>query len=74
MATIHARINHVGWVHLWASRQTFDEGEPSDHFFNGRIDPRWREVYPGFPAEVRRALEAGELTALEDPGYLDAGD
>lgn len=71
MATIFVRINRVGWVHLWRTRQAFDEGEPSEHFFNGRIDPRWQEAYPALPEAVRRALEAGELTALEDPGYLE---
>ncbi|HJV89343.1 MAG TPA: hypothetical protein VJ623_03480 [Holophagaceae bacterium] len=73
MTTIFVRINRVGWVHLWPSREAFDEGEPSVHFFNGRIDPRWQEAWPKLPAEVRAALERGEVTATEDPGYLDEG-
>lgn len=73
MATLFVRINRVGWVHLWASREAFDEGEPSVHFFNGRIDPRWQETWPKLPAETRTALERGELAAIEDPGYLDEG-
>ena len=33
---IWARINHVGWVHLWLRREDFEKAEPSAHFFNGR--------------------------------------
>jgi hypothetical protein len=72
MATVFVRINRVGWVHLWATRQAFEEGEPSDHFFNGRIDPRWQEAWPGLPASVQAALQQGELQEIEDPGYLDS--
>lgn len=71
MAKIFARINQVGWVHLWATRRAFEEGEPSDHFINGRIDPRWQEAWPLLPLEVRTRLQHGELEELEDPGYLD---
>ena len=39
---VWARVNHVGWVHLWRSRQAFDEAEASAHFFNSRSDPRWQ--------------------------------
>ena len=66
---VWARINHVGWVHLWARREAFDAAEPSAHFFNGRSDPRWQELL--LSAEQRRALAAGELVEIEDPGYLD---
>lgn len=72
MAILFARINRVGWVHLWTSRDAFDEGEPSFHFFNGRIDPRWLEAWPQLPPETRAALERGEGAPLEDPGYLEA--
>jgi len=64
-----ARINHVGWVHLWPSREAFEAAEPSAHFFNSRSDPRWLELQ--LDGEQRRCLEAGELVELEDPGYLD---
>ena len=66
---IWARINHVGWVHLWRQRADFEAAEPSVHFFNGRSDPRWAEA--PLDAEQRRRLAAGELVELEDPGYLD---
>lgn len=66
---VWARINHVGWVHLWARREAFYAAEPSAHFFNGRSDPRWQELL--LSAEQRRALAAGELVEIEDPGYLD---
>jgi hypothetical protein len=66
---IWARINHVGWVHLWRQRADFEAAEPSVHFFNSRTDPRWAEL--PLDAEQRRQLEAGELVELEDPGYLD---
>ena len=66
---IWARINHVGWVHLWASAEAFEAAQPSAHFFNGRSDPRWLELK--LSPEQRRRLEAGELVELEDPGYLD---
>jgi hypothetical protein len=69
---VWARINHVGWVHLWRSQAAFDAAEPSAHFLNGRSDPRWLEA--GLSAEQRRRLEAGELVEIEDPGYFDDGD
>lgn len=71
MTTVFVRINRVGWVHLWPTREAFDEGEPSVHFFNGRIDPRWQEAWPNLPLETREALERGEVAPVEDPGYLD---
>ena len=66
---IWARINHVGWVHLWRRREDFDAAEPSAHFFNGRTDPRWAEAR--LSVDQRRQLSAGELVEIEDPGYLD---
>ena len=66
---VHARINQIGWVHLWASVEAYQDGEASLHFFNSRTDPRWAEL-PLTP-DQRARLEAGELVALEDPGYLD---
>ena len=32
---VYARINHIGWVHLWLSRESYEAGEASNHFFNG---------------------------------------
>ena len=66
--TVWARINHVGWVHLWRRREDFDGAEPSAHFLNGRTDPRWLEA--PLTAEQRRDLAAGELVEVEDPGYF----
>ncbi|GLH68839.1 hypothetical protein GETHPA_03720 [Geothrix rubra] len=68
--TIWARINHVGWVHLWRRREDFEAAEPSAHFFNGRSDPRWAEAELD-PEQLRR-LATGELVEIEDPGYLDS--
>jgi hypothetical protein len=65
---VHARVNHIGWVHLWTSREAYESGEASAHFFNGRTDPRWAEVV--LTPEQRAGLDRGELVALEDPGYL----
>lgn len=65
---VWARINHVGWVHLWRHRQDYDAAEPSAHFLNGRTDPRWLEVT--LTAEQRTGLEAGELVEIDDPGYF----
>jgi hypothetical protein len=67
--TLWARVNHVGWVHLWRQREDFEAAEPSAHFFNGRTDLRWAEA-PLTP-EQRRGLAAGELVEIEDPGYLE---
>ena len=67
---VWARINHVGWVHLWRSQEAFEAAEPSAHFFNGRSDPRWAEA--SLSPEQQRALAAGELVPIEDPGYFDA--
>jgi len=67
---VFARINQVGWVHLWASREAFEEGEASVHFFDPRNDPRWAGLALD-PGQLRR-LQAGELVAIEDPGYLEA--
>ena len=66
---VYARINQVGWVHLWTSREAFDAGEASEHFFDARIDPRWAEIR--LSEDQRRRLAAGELVEIEDPGYLE---
>lgn len=65
---VWARINHVGWVHLWRSPAAFEAAEPSAHFLNGRTDPRWQEAR--LDDTQRRALGAGELVEIEDPGYF----
>jgi hypothetical protein len=65
---VWARINHVGWVHLWRRRGDFENAEPSAHFLNGRTDPRWIET--DLTAEQRQGLEAGELVEIEDPGFF----
>ena len=67
-----ARVNHVGWVHLWRQREDFEAAEPSAHFFNGRTDPRWAEA--PLTLEQRRGLVAGELVAIEDPGFFGDED
>ena len=66
---VHARINQIGWVHLWPTAEAYEEGEASAHFFNARTDPRWAEL--SLTEDQRARLEAGELVAIEDPGYLD---
>jgi hypothetical protein len=65
---VWARINHVGWVHLWRHREDFEHAEPSAHFFNGRTDPRWLEATLS-PAQ-QRDLATGDLIELDDPGYF----
>lgn len=70
--SIFARRNLHGWIHLWPSREAFEAGEASAHFFKPETDPRWAALE--LDAATRRALEAGELVALEDPGYLDSSD
>ncbi len=65
---VWARINHVGWVHLWRLREDYDAAEPSAHFLNGRTDPRWLEM--ALTPEQRSGLETGELVEVEDPGYF----
>ena len=69
---VFARVNHIGWVHLWASREAYEGGEASLHFFNGRTDPRWAEA--GLEPALREALARGELVEIEDPGYLDGAE
>lgn len=66
---VFARVNHIGWVHLWTSRQAFEDCEPSAHFFNGKSDPRWQEMV--LTEAQRTALAAGDLVELEDPGYFE---
>jgi hypothetical protein len=66
---VWARINHVGWVHLWRRQEDFDSAEPSAHFLNGRSDPRWLAAPLSQPQ--RRGLEAGELVEIEDPGFFE---
>ena len=66
---VYARINQIGWVHLWPSREAYEAGEASLHFFDSRVDPRWAELT--LNEDQRALLAAGELVALEDPGYLD---
>ena len=65
---VWARINHVGWVHLWRREEDFQAAEPSAHFLNGRTDPRCAEA-PLTP-EQRGRLEAGDLVEIEDPGFF----
>ena len=69
MATIYARSNPIGWIHIWARREAFENGEPSDHFFNGRTDPRWIAIE--LDEARREVLAKGQLIEIEDPGYLD---
>ena len=66
---VYARVNQIGWVHLWTSREAYEAGEASVHFFNSRNDPRWAEADLG--EDQRARLAAGELVELEDPGYLE---
>lgn len=65
---VFARINHVGWVHLWRCREDFDEAQPSSHFLNGRTDPRWVEAT--LTDAQKAQLAAGDLVEIEDPGYF----
>ncbi|HJV48543.1 MAG TPA: hypothetical protein VJ549_04630 [Geothrix sp.] len=65
---VWARINHVGWVHLWRRREDFEAAEPSAHFLNGRSDPRWLETV--LSPSQQAQLQAGELVEIEDPGYF----
>lgn len=66
---IWARKNHVGWIHFWTRPDGYSDGEPSDHFCNGRTDAFWREVV--LDPETKAALELGELVELDDPGYFE---
>ena len=66
---VYARVNQIGWVHLWTSKEDYEAGEASVHFFNSKVDPRWAELV--LSADQAELLAAGELVALEDPGYLD---
>jgi hypothetical protein len=72
--TVFARVNYIGWVHLWRSREDFDQGEPSAHFFNGKTDPLWKESEPGRTEAQKAELAAGRLAEIEDPGYLLSDD
>lgn len=69
MAKIFARSNHIGWIHIWSRAGAYENGEPSEHFFNGRTDPRWSGV--PLSEGQKAALAKGELIEVEDPGYLD---
>jgi hypothetical protein len=66
---VYARVNHIGWVHLWATREAYEAGEASEHFFDPRTDPRWAEIQ--LTDDQRQRLADGELVELDDPGYLD---
>ncbi len=65
---IFARINHIGWVHLWIRREAFEAGEASDYFFNGKSEPRWQAAI--LSEETLHRLKLGELVEIEDPGYF----
>ena len=69
---VFARINHIGWVHLWLSRESYDAGEASAHFFNGKSEPRWRAA--SFGNETLRRMGLGELVEIVDPGYFSDDD
>jgi len=66
---VWARINHVGWVHLWLRRVDFESAEPSAHYFNSRSDPRWVEA--ALSEGQRQGLKDGELVEIDDPGFFD---
>ena len=65
---VYARVNRIGWVHLWATREAYENGEASAHFFDPRTDPRWPDAV--LDDDQRARLKAGELVEIEDPGYL----
>ncbi len=67
-----ARINHIGWVHLWLSKESYEAGEASMHFFNGKSEPRWQETV--FSDETLRRMKLGELVEIDDPGYFSEED
>ena len=69
---VFVRINRIGWVHLWLSRESYEIGDPSAHFFNGKSEPRW--VDASFSDEALNAMARGELVEIEDPGYFDEDD
>lgn len=69
---VFARVNHIGWVHLWKTSRAFEDCEPSAHFFNGKSDPRWIET--DLSDAQRTSLAAGSLTEIEDPGYFEDED
>ena len=65
---VWARVNHVGWVHLWRREEDFHQAEPSVHFLNGRTDPRWTGA--ALSPEQCSRLASGELVEIEDPGFF----
>lgn len=65
---VWARVNHVGWVHLWRHQADYEHAEPSAHFLNGRTDPRWLEA--SLSEAQQQGLAAGDLVEIEDPGYF----
>jgi len=67
--TLQARINQIGWIHLWPTREAFEAGEPSVCFFDPKVDPLWLSC--SLPEEAASRLAKGELVELEDPGFLD---
>jgi hypothetical protein len=69
---VWARINHIGWVHLWTNRESYEAGEASKHFFNGKAEPRWQEAI--FSDETLRIMRLGELVQIQDPGYFSDED
>lgn len=72
--TVYARVNYIGWVHLWRRREDFDNGEASAHFFNGKTDPLWQESEAARSEAQKAELAAGRITEIEDPGYLLSED
>lgn len=65
---VWARINHVGWVHLWRREADYQQAEPSAHFLNGRTDPRW--LAASLTPDQRARLGSGELVEIDDPGFF----
>lgn len=68
---VWARVNHVGWVHLWRTREAHEAAEASAHFLNGRSDPRWQAA--SLTPDQRRRLKCGDLVEIDDPGYFPEG-
>ena len=72
--TVFARVNYIGWVHIWRRLEDFENGEPSAHFFNSKTDPLWMESEAARSEAQRAGLASGRITEIEDPGYLVSED
>lgn len=67
---LFVKKNHIGWVHVWISKDDFDNGIASSVFLDSRVDPYWVQLKRMLSPAQQRALNEGKGIEIQDPGFL----